>query len=112
VRRCVIVGGDEGSWGQGVHSKRWRGIGVGAVILAHLHFFLVGVIEDDDIAITRRPKKSMVEVTKELSGNLLIPSSVREGILLPSREIHHREPLGGLAMLIHWGWQPSGRDLR
>jgi hypothetical protein len=43
------------------------------VILVHLIFFLIGVTEDDDVAIIGWPKKSTVEVTEELSNDLLVP---------------------------------------
>jgi hypothetical protein len=66
----------------------------------HLLFF-VRVVEVDDVVITGQPKKPTVEVTKVLPDELLIPQSVREGILLFKRKIHHGDPLGGSAMLIH-----------
>jgi hypothetical protein len=45
----------------------------GAVILAHLLFFLVRVTEDVDIAIVGRSEKSTIEVVEELLGDLLVP---------------------------------------
>jgi hypothetical protein len=46
---------------------------ISVVILVHLIFFLIGVTEDDDVAIIGWPKKSTVEVTEELSNDLLVP---------------------------------------
>jgi hypothetical protein len=37
----------------------------------HILFF-IGVAKDDDVAITKRPKKPAVEVTEESLGELLI----------------------------------------
>jgi hypothetical protein len=68
---CVIVVDGGGSWSQGVSSRRWRGFGVGMVILAHL-LFLIRVAKDNDIAVIGRPEKPMVGVAEELSGDLLI----------------------------------------
>jgi hypothetical protein len=45
----------------------------GAVILAHLLFFLVRVTKDVDIAIVGRSEKSTIEVVEELLGDLLVP---------------------------------------
>jgi hypothetical protein len=64
-----IIGRD--SWGRGVHSRRWSNFGVTGDLLACL-FFFIGVTEDDDVAITRRPKKLMIEFPEESSGELLI----------------------------------------
>jgi hypothetical protein len=69
---CIIGIGDKDSWGRRVCSRRWRNFGVGGVLLAHLLFF-IGVVEDDDIAVVRRPKKTTVKVIEELPGELLIP---------------------------------------
>jgi hypothetical protein len=68
----------------------------------HLLFF-INVAEDDDITITGRPKEPTVEVTEESSGELFIPRGLGESIfLLIRREIHHRDPLRGPAVLTHW----------
>jgi hypothetical protein len=58
--------------GQGVHSRRWRGFGVGGVLLMHLLFF-IGVTEDDDVVITEWPKRTTVEIAEQLLGNFLVP---------------------------------------
>jgi hypothetical protein len=105
---CVIGSGNGGSWGWGVSNRRWNGFGISAVVLVYLLFF-IGVVEDNHIIITRQPEKSTLEVAKELPDDLLVSRSVGEGVFLPLREIHHREPLGGgLAMLIRWGRWPLG----
>jgi hypothetical protein len=65
---CIIGVSDKDSWGRRVCSRRWRNFGVGGVLL-----FFIGVVEDDDIAVVRRPKKTTVKVIEELPGELLIP---------------------------------------
>jgi hypothetical protein len=63
-------------------NRRWCSFGVSDLLLTHL-LFLIEVIEDNDIVIAGRPEKSSIEVIEELSGDLLIMRSVREGVLLP-----------------------------
>jgi hypothetical protein len=99
--RCVISIGSGDGWGQGVHSGRWSDFSDDGVLLVHLLFF-IRVANNDDIAIAGRPKKPAVEVIEESLGELLLPRSVGEGIFLLRRKIHHRDPLGRPAMLIHW----------
>jgi hypothetical protein len=54
-------------------------------------FFFIGVAEDDDLAITGRPKDVTVEVAKESSGELLISRDISDEISLirRRRKIHH-----------------------
>jgi hypothetical protein len=72
--RCIIDIGSRDGWGQGVNNRWWSGFGISGVLLAHLLFFN-RVVEDDDIAITERPKKPTVEVIEELLSKHLIPQS-------------------------------------
>jgi hypothetical protein len=69
-RRIIDIGGADG-WGRGVYSGRRSGFSVGDVLLMH-HLFFIGVAKDDDVVITGRPKKPMVEVAEEFPGELLI----------------------------------------
>jgi hypothetical protein len=70
-----------GGWSWGLHSRRWRDTSVGGILLTHL-LFIIRVTEDDDVAVARRPKKTAVDVTEELLGELLIPRGIREKIFL------------------------------
>jgi hypothetical protein len=45
--------------------------GVGGILLTHL-FFLVGVAEDNDLTVAKRPEDVAVEVTRKIFGELLI----------------------------------------
>jgi hypothetical protein len=72
----------------------------------HILFF-IGVAKDDDVAVTRRPKKPAVEVAEESLGELLILRGVREVIFLLRKKINHWDALGGPAMLTHWSGQPA-----
>jgi hypothetical protein len=65
-----IISRDE--WGSGVHSRKWSSFSISSDLLIHLLFF-INVAEDDDIAITGRPREPTVEVTEESSGELFIP---------------------------------------
>jgi hypothetical protein len=99
IGRIIDVdGGDR--WGWGIHSRRWSSFDVGGDILARLLFF-IGVAEDDDIAVTRRPKKLVVEFIEEPSGELLVPRDIGEDFLFIERKIHHWDHLGGTAMLMN-----------
>jgi hypothetical protein len=49
--------------GRGGPKRKWHCIGIGAVILAHLTLFLI-VTEDDNVAVTRQTKKTVVEVAE------------------------------------------------
>jgi hypothetical protein len=69
---CFIGIRGRGGWGRGLHSRRWRSIGVGGILFTCLLFF-VRVTDDDDAAITRQPKKTTVEVTEVPLGKILIP---------------------------------------
>jgi hypothetical protein len=55
---CVIVISGEGGWSGGVSSRRCCGF---------------GVAQDNDVVVTGWPEKPTVEITKKLSGDLLIP---------------------------------------
>jgi hypothetical protein len=90
------IGGGDG-WGWGVHIRRWSSFDIDGVLLTHLLFF-IGVAA---VIIIRQPKKPAVEVVKKSSGELLIPQSVREAILLVRRKIHHRDLLRGTTVFLH-----------
>jgi hypothetical protein len=53
----------ESGGGRGGPKRKWHCIGIGAVILAHLTLFLI-VTEDDNVAVTRQTKKTVVEVAE------------------------------------------------
>jgi hypothetical protein len=55
----------------GLHIRRWCSFDISDILLTHLLFF-IRVVEDDDIAVIRWPKKIVVEVTEESLGELLI----------------------------------------
>jgi hypothetical protein len=61
-----------GGWSQRLQSRRWRSISVDGVVLTCLLFFN-RVVDDDDVAITGWPKKTVIEVTEESHGEILIP---------------------------------------
>jgi hypothetical protein len=54
----------------------------------HLLFF-IGVAEDDDLVVTKWPKKVTIEVVKEFLGKLYIPQGIKEDIFIFRRHIHH-----------------------
>jgi hypothetical protein len=91
-----VIGGD--GWGQGVYSRRWSSFDIGGDLLALLLFF-IRVTENNDVAISRRPKKLMVEFGEESSGEHFITRNVGEAFLLVGRKIHHRDILGRPVML-------------
>jgi hypothetical protein len=75
--------------------------GISESLLTRLLFF-IRVTENDDLAVVGWPKKTMVEVTKELSGEFLILLCIEESVFLLIRsQIHHRDPLRGFAQLKH-----------
>jgi hypothetical protein len=82
---CNIVVDGRDNWGRGLHSGRWRNIGVGGILLTHLLFFFIRATKDDDVSIIGWPKKTVVEVTEELLGKLLILRGVTEEIFLVRR---------------------------
>jgi hypothetical protein len=52
-----------------------RGFDIGSFLLSCLAV-IVGVIEDDYLAVTRRPEDVVVEIAKKLSGEFLIVRSI------------------------------------
>jgi hypothetical protein len=80
--RCFIGIGDGGSWGQGPCNRRWRGFNVSGILLAHLLFFIVGIIKDDDLVVAGQLKDIAVEVTEESPDKLLIPRGIRDETFL------------------------------
>jgi hypothetical protein len=91
----ISIGGG-GDWDQDPCSRRRHNFGVGGILLTHL-FFLIRVVEDDDVAITRWPEDVAVEVAKESPGGLLITRSIRDETFLiwRWRKIHDRSLSGG-----------------
>jgi hypothetical protein len=81
---CIISVGGGGGWSRGLHRRRWHNIGIDGILLTHLLFF-IEVVEDDDVSVTGRPKKTAVEVVEELPSELLIMQGVREENLLVRR---------------------------
>jgi hypothetical protein len=57
----------------GGRSRNYRGVDTGRPLLLRL---IIGVIDDDYLAITRRPEDVAVEVTEKLSSEFLIVRSV------------------------------------
>jgi hypothetical protein len=97
-----IIGVDGGGgWGRRLHRRRWHDFVIGGILLMHLLFFLIGVTEDQDLAIAERLEEFAVEVTKKLFGELHIPCDVRDEVLLIQRrrKIHHRDLLRGSTLL-------------
>jgi hypothetical protein len=61
---CFIgVSGGSG-WGRDPSSRRRCDVGFGGFLLTHLLFFLIGVAEDDDLAVIRQPEYATVEVSR------------------------------------------------
>jgi hypothetical protein len=50
------------------------------LVLAVFLFFFIRVIEDDDLAIARRPEDVAVEVTKKFLGELSVTRSVTDEV--------------------------------
>jgi hypothetical protein len=79
-RGCFIsIGGG----GRGPGSRRRRSFDVGGILLTHL--FFIGVTEDDDLAVARRPKDVTADVTEKLFGELLISRGVTDETFLIQR---------------------------
>jgi UDP-N-acetylmuramyl pentapeptide phosphotransferase/UDP-N-acetylglucosamine-1-phosphate transferase len=57
-------------------SRSCRGFNVSSFLLLCL-IVIVGVIEDDYLAVTRRPEDVAVEIAKKLSGVFLIVRSIK-----------------------------------
>jgi hypothetical protein len=51
------------------------------MLLTHL-FFFIGVAEDDDLVIIGQPEDTVIEVTKKLPSELLIPRGIRDEAFL------------------------------
>jgi hypothetical protein len=60
-------------------SRNCRGFDTDRLLLLRL-IVVVGVIDDDDLAIARRPEDVTVEVTEKLFGEFLIARSVNEAL--------------------------------
>jgi hypothetical protein len=75
-------------------SRNYRGFSTGRPLLLRL---VVGVVDDDYLAVTRRPEDVAVEVAKKLSGELLIARSVNN----QRRRATHWSRPRGTALLEH-----------
>jgi hypothetical protein len=69
----------------------------------HALLFFIGVVEDDHLAIIGRPEDVVVEVTEQLSGEVLVPRGISNEIFFirRRREINHRNVPGGTTLLKH-----------
>jgi hypothetical protein len=77
-------------------SRNYRGFNLGSCLLLCLTI-IVGVIEGDYLAVTRRPEDVAVEVTKKLSGDFLITRSISN----ERGGLEHWDIPGGVALLEH-----------
>jgi hypothetical protein len=94
-----IVGNGGGSWRQVNSSRSSHEFGAGRLHIWRLLFF-VGVVEDDDIVVTRRPEDVTDEVAKKFPGELCVTRSISDEVFLIRRlgEINHRSLLRGAAL--------------
>jgi hypothetical protein len=79
--RRGIVSNDTGSWRQVGSSRSSHEFSVDHLLIQCLLFF-IGVIEDNDLAITRWPEDVAVEVTKKFLGELRVTRSVSDEVFL------------------------------
>jgi hypothetical protein len=79
-----IVGNGGGSWRRVDSNKSSCEFGVGRLLIRRVLFF-IGVVEDDEFAITRRPKHVTVEVAKKFPGVLHVTRSVSDEFFLIRR---------------------------
>jgi hypothetical protein len=79
-----IIGNDGGSWRWVDSSRSSREFGVDRLLIRRLLFF-IGVIENDDLAITRRHEDVVVEVTKKFPGELRVARSANDEVFLIQR---------------------------
>jgi hypothetical protein len=77
-------------------SRSYRGLDIGIFLLLCLAV-IVGVIEDDYLAVTRRPEDIAVEIAKMLSGEFLIVRSINN----ERGRVEHWGLPGGVALLEH-----------
>jgi hypothetical protein len=77
-------------------------------------FLFIGVAEDDDLTVARRPKDITVEVIKKLFGKLLISWGVRAKTFLIRRwrKIYDWSLPGGTSLLKYWWARVVWGDLR
>jgi hypothetical protein len=73
-----------------------RGFNLDSCLLLCLSV-VVGVIEDDYLAVTRRPEDVTVDITKKLSGDFLIAKSINN----KRGGLEHWDLLRGVALLEH-----------
>jgi hypothetical protein len=94
-----IIGNGGGSWRQVNSSRSSNEFGADRLHIRRLLFF-VGVIEDDDIIVTRWPEDVADEVTKKFPGELCVTRSINDEIFLIRRlgEINHWSLLRGAAL--------------
>jgi hypothetical protein len=76
-----IIDNSGGSWRRVDSSRSSHGFSAGHLLICCLLFF-IGVIEDDDLAVTRRPEDVVVEVTKKFLGKLRVARSVSDEVFL------------------------------
>jgi hypothetical protein len=78
-------------------SRSCHGFDTGRLLLLRL-IIIIGVIDDDYLAVTRRPEDVTIEVSEKLSGEFLITRSVNNE---RRRAAHWGRPRG-TALLEHW----------
>jgi hypothetical protein len=62
---CVVGIGCGGGGIRGVYNRRWSNLGVDGGVLVRL-ILIVGVTEDNDFVVARRPEDVAIEVAEEL----------------------------------------------
>jgi hypothetical protein len=76
-------------------SRGYRGLGISSFLLCIV--IVVRVIEDDYLAVTRRPEDVAVKIAKKLSGELFIARSINN----ERGRVEHWDLPRGIALLEH-----------
>jgi hypothetical protein len=79
-----IIDSGEGSWRRVDSNRSSHEFGAGRLHIQYLLFF-IGVIEVDDLAVTRQPEDVVVEVAKKFSSKLRVVRSVNDEVFLIRR---------------------------
>jgi hypothetical protein len=82
LRGIIDSGG--GSWRWVDSNRSSREFGADCLLIRCLLLF-IGVIKDDDLAVTRQPEDVAVEVTKKFPGKLRVVRSVSDEVFLIRR---------------------------
>jgi hypothetical protein len=82
LRSIVSNGG--GSWHRVDNNRSSRKFGASHLLIWRILFF-IGVIDDDDLVVTRRLENVAVEVTKKFPSELRVMRSVNDEVFLIRR---------------------------